>query len=54
MIEHLMSFLATTAVARLVVMHEGQKLYDGRLVDVSTSREVIETWLGTGLSGAVG
>jgi len=52
-IEHLMSFLATT-VARLVVMHEGQKLYDGRLVDVSTSREVIETWLGTGLSGAVG
>jgi ABC-type branched-subunit amino acid transport system ATPase component len=49
-IEHLMSFLVRVAPQRILVMHEGQRLFEGSADEVRSNELVRRVWLGSGES----
>jgi ABC-type branched-subunit amino acid transport system ATPase component len=47
-IEHVMSFLVRVADRRILVMHQGKRLFEGSAEEVSRSEAVRNAWLGSG------
>ncbi len=47
LIEHVMRFLVTLA-DRVLIMHHGERIYDGRPDDLANDRRVVDVYLGDG------
>jgi branched-chain amino acid transport system ATP-binding protein len=47
-IEHVMSFLVRVAPGRILVMHQGKRLFEGTGEEVGKNEKVREAWLGSG------
>ena len=49
MIEHVMRFLVTLS-DRIIIMHHGKNIYDGKPSELASDKTVVDVYLGEGAS----